>query len=76
MTDHEALATRVAELEVRLTLQQDELEKLSEVLWRQQRELDGLTKRLATLEARRAAASEGAGAGEGPPPDDEVPPHY
>ena len=74
MTDHEALATRVAELEARLTLQQDELDKLSEVLWRQQRELDGLTTRLATLEARRAAASEGEDGG--PPPDDEVPPHY
>ncbi len=72
MTDHDALATRVAELEARLTLHADELEKLSEVLWRQQRELEGLTIRIATLEARRASASEGGDS----PPNDEVPHHY
>jgi uncharacterized coiled-coil protein SlyX len=72
MTDHEALAARVTELEARLTLQQDELEKLGDALWRQQRDLEALAARVATLEARRAAAAES----EEPPPDDEVPPHY
>ncbi len=68
--EDETLTGRVAELEVRLTLQQDELDKLSEVLWRQQRELDGLVKRLKTLEERRGADADGG------PQADEVPPHY
>ncbi len=74
MTDHEGLDTRVAELEARFTLQQDALDKMGEVLWRLQRELEGVTARVATLEARRDAASEDAGAVTSP--DDEVPPHY
>jgi uncharacterized coiled-coil protein SlyX len=74
MTDDEALETRVAELEARFTLQQDALDKMSEVMWRLQRELESVTARVATLEASRAAASEDVGPLA--PPDDEVPPHY
>jgi uncharacterized coiled-coil protein SlyX len=74
MLDHEELDTRVAELEARFTLQQDVLDKMSDVLWRLQRELDSVTARVATLEARRAATGEDAGPLT--PPDDEVPPHY
>ena len=72
MDDGETLAARVSELEVRLTLQQDELDKLSEELFRQQRALDALVGRLKSLEGRRAAAAE---EGEAAAPD-EVPPHY
>jgi uncharacterized coiled-coil protein SlyX len=74
MADHEGVETRVAELEARFTLQQEYLDRMSEVLWRLQRELDAVTARVATLEAHRAAAGEDAGAGS--LPDDEVPPHY
>lgn len=70
--DPDRLTARVAELEVRLTLQQDELDKLSEVLYRQQRELDGLLLRLQLLEARRPADPQPAPRD----PADEVPPHY
>jgi uncharacterized coiled-coil protein SlyX len=73
MADDETLAARVTELEARFTLQQDQIEKLGEVLWTQQRELDGLGARLRALEARVATASEGGSEAE---PPEEPPPHY
>lgn len=66
------LASRLAELEARYTLHQDLLDELSDVIWRQQRELDQLAARAAALEKRLATQL----AGDVPPPDDEVPPHY
>jgi SlyX protein len=72
MVAPDPLAARLAELEARFTLQQDTLDKLSEELWRQQRELEALRARVATVEARAAAPSE---AGDAPEPD-EPPPHY
>jgi uncharacterized coiled-coil protein SlyX len=65
-------AARLTELELRYTLQQDLIDKLSAELFRQQRELDGLGARLAALEGRVAGLD---APGEGPPPD-EAPPHY
>lgn len=66
------LAERLAELEARYTLHQDLIDKLSDVIWRQQRDLDQLAARTISLEKRLAAQV----AGDAPPPDDEVPPHY
>lgn len=70
MTDRDTLEARVAELEVRLTLQQDELDKLSQELFHQQRQLEGALARLKLLESRRAATEEP------PAPTEELPPHY
>ena len=70
--DSASLAPRIAELEARFTLQQDLLDKLSEELWRQQREIDALRARAGSLESRVAAMTAG---GEEPPGEDP-PPHY
>jgi SlyX protein len=70
----ESLAARLAELEARYTLHQDLLDKLSDVIWRQQRDLDKLGARAVALEKRLAALS--GEAAEAPDPGDEVPPHY
>ncbi len=67
------LAERLAELEARFTLQQDTLDKLSDVLWRQQRELDAVRARAAALEARMGLLA--AGPADAEPPEDP-PPHY
>ncbi len=66
---------RIDELESRLAFQDDLIEKLNEVIARQDRELLQLTQRLNELEAKindiaKTAAQPGAMPGE------EVPPHY
>lgn len=66
------LAARVTELETRYTLQDDTLQKLSDVLWRQQRQIEALETRVAALERRVASLD----SSDLPAPDDEVPPHY
>ena len=61
---------RITELEIRLTLQQDELQQLSDVVARQARELDELKQVVDDLRKR-------SGAAEASPFDpDEKPPHY
>jgi SlyX protein len=67
----DALTTRLAELEARYMLQQDLVDKLSEELFRQQREIDGLGARLAVLEGRVTTLDEVKDE-----PADEAPPHY
>jgi SlyX protein len=66
-------AARVTELEARYTLQQDLLQQLSDVLWRQRQELDLLEQRVAALERR--VADVGA-ATDTPSRDEDLPPHY
>lgn len=61
---------RVNELEARYMLQQDTLQKLSDVMWQQQQAIDALTARVKMLESR---SSEPAGV---QPSNDETPPHY
>ncbi len=62
-------AERLVDLEVRYTLQQDQLEQLSQVIWEQQRVIERLRSRLEALEGRDS--QDGATG-----PVDEVPPHY
>jgi len=64
----------LAELQSRFMLQQDTLDKLSEVVWRQQKDLEILARRVTTLEKRLAVARESPDAGDAPP--DDPPPHY
>jgi len=68
----ERALARIVDLEVRYSHQQVELSELSEVVYRQQRVVDHLSRRVQVLEKKLAAAEEG-----GPRnPEDEVPPHY
>ena len=71
MSDREELAARLAEIETRFTLQQDVIDKLSEVAWKLQKELDALALRVKELEAKRVT-----GEGGEVDPIDEPPPHY
>lgn len=70
-----AMEQRVVELESRLAFQDDLLERLNEVIARQDRELERLAQRLRALEARLAEVAEAA-ASAGPSAGHEVPPHY
>ncbi|MBX7098183.1 MAG: SlyX family protein [Myxococcaceae bacterium] len=63
---------RVTELELKFTVQEHQLQELSEVLWKQQREIDALQTRLALL----AKKLEGEGGGLVDPQQQERPPHY
>lgn len=69
MTD----AERLDELEARYTLQQEQIEQLSQVVWEQQRSLDALLAEVRRLRERLqglGGSSPLAG------PADEKPPHY
>jgi SlyX protein len=72
MATTESLDARVAELETRYTLQQDVIQQLSDVLWRQQQEVDALKQRVHSLERRVVDGS----TTDAPTPDDDLPPHY
>lgn len=63
---------RITELELRYTQQQDELQKLGDVVWEQSRLLERLELELRQL--RQAVASADPSGGE--PMPDERPPHY
>mgnify|MGYP003597232152 CR=1 FL=1 len=63
---------RVTELELKFTVQEHQLQELSEVLWKQQREIDALHQRLELL----AKKLEGDGGGLVDPQQHERPPHY
>jgi SlyX protein len=68
----ERALARIVDLEVRYSHQQVELNELSEVVYRQQRVVDHLNRRIQALEKKLADADDG-----GPRnPEDEVPPHY
>ncbi|MBX3130632.1 MAG: SlyX family protein [Polyangiaceae bacterium] len=60
---------RLVDLEVRYTLQQDQLDKLSTVLWEHQRIIERLLARLEHLEGGEGSETSGDLA-------DDVPPHY
>ena len=61
---------RITELEIRFTLQQDELQQLGDVVARQAKELDELKHVVDDLRTRRGAAETL------PFELDEKPPHY
>ena len=69
------LQPRLDELESRLAFQDDLIERLNEVVSRQDRELAALMKRLADLEARLQDLGESIGA-QASAGGHEVPPHY
>ena len=62
---------RLNELELRYTEQQSLLQELSDVLYRQQREIDALTGEVARLKAKISSFGEPANIGPA-----EKPPHY
>lgn len=66
--------TRLTDLESRLAHQSRTVEDLSQVVHRQQKEIDTLTRRVAMLMQRAAEAEEDA-AGSAPLAD-QKPPHY
>ncbi len=65
-----ALEERLVELELRFTHQQRFIDELSDVVARQQRDLDAVLERLRTMQAA------GTGAAPLAAPHDERPPHY
>lgn len=75
MSESPDLEARVVELESRQAFQDDLVERLNEVIARQDRELERLAQRLKVLEARLAELADAAAAA-GPPSGHEVPPHY
>ena len=62
---------RLTELELKYTEQQSLLQELSDVLYRQQREIDALKSQVGRLEKRLAAAEDLPTIGAA-----EKPPHY
>ena len=64
---------RVVELEIRYTHQAAELRDLSDVIFRQQQEIERLRTRVEALEKKLAEVAE---LDRPTDPSDEVPPHY
>lgn len=64
---------RVTNVELLLTHLQHDLDQLSQVVFRQQAELDALRKELTTLDSRVGTLTEGP---ETRDPQAEKPPHY
>ena len=64
---------RLTNVELLLTHLQHDFEQLSQVVFRQQAELDALRKELTRLDSRVVTLSEGS---ETRDPLDEKPPHY
>jgi SlyX protein len=73
-TGHD-IEQRVAELESRLAFQEHLLEKLDQVVSRQDREILALQQQLAELAARVKEFENSSGAAAAPA-DFEIPPHY
>jgi SlyX protein len=65
------LSERIDRLESRLMFQDDTIEKLNQTLTAQWREIDVLTRQVASLSERLKEAEANA-----PAPGDEPPPHY
>ena len=61
-----AAVLRVTDLEIRITHQSEMLEQLNDVIYAQQKQIDLLVKKLASLEKQAG----------NPAPANEKPPHY
>ena len=72
MTDTNAMAARITELEAKVALSEDALDALNRTVFRQQQTIERLQRELRALQE----IVEGAAAGEQPGPRDEIPPHY
>ncbi len=73
--DEAKTGRRIDEVESRLAFQDDLIEKLNEVITRQDRELLQLTQRLNELEAKLNDIAKTAALPQAMP-GEEVPPHY
>ena len=69
--DPNALGTRIDRLEARLMFQDDTIEKLNQTITAQWREIDTLTRQIASIGERLREAEANA-----PTPINEPPPHY
>jgi SlyX protein len=65
------LGDRIDRLEARLTFQDDTIEKLNQTITAQWREIDALTRQVASIGERLREAEANA-----PAPTNEPPPHY
>ncbi|WP_157122520.1 SlyX family protein [Bordetella flabilis] len=74
MPDIDQLARRVKELEIKTGFAEDLLERLDEVVHRQQSQIERLAQQLGRL--RQQAAEADADKGEFRSLRDELPPHY
>ena len=67
------MESRLAEIEIKLTLSEDTLEQLSRTVFRQQQQIERLQQELRALSQRLQAEVEESAPRE---PQDEKPPHY
>lgn len=72
-TDMDLLQQRLEALEIKASFTEDVVDKLDQIIIRQQATLDALVAEVRDLRTRAASASEGSG-----PRNlrDELPPHY
>ena len=75
MEPHDTMDSRLTELEIKASFQEDLLDQLNQVIVRQQRDIDQLLRDVDTL---RRQAQQAADAGPGLLRElrDELPPHY
>lgn len=66
------MESRLTDLEIKLSLAEDQLEALNLTVYRQQRQIDRLLRQVGDLrdQMQNAAPAEGRS------PSDEIPPHY
>jgi SlyX protein len=74
MSAGDGIGARLDELEIKASLTEDALDRLNDVVIRQQAQIDSLLRALARLERERAGAPDDGAAPRSP--RDEVPPHY
>ncbi|MBP6901508.1 MAG: SlyX family protein [Burkholderiaceae bacterium] len=67
---------RLTELEIKLSFTEDALDRLNEVVVRQQAQIDLLTRELLALRSQAAQAASEPGATPFRSLRDELPPHY
>ena len=72
MTDYAQIESRVAELEIRTSFQDQTLQQLNEVIVRQQRELESLLREFGRLKGHLSGATPHTTAAQ----QEEPPPHY
>ena len=72
MTEHTPLEQRTTELEIKLSFQEDLLDKLDQVIIRQQEQIDALTREVIALRQQSPQS------GDAPARNlrDDLPPHY
>jgi SlyX protein len=72
MTDTSAIAQRIMELEIKASFTEDLLDKLDQVVVRQQEQIDALTREVIALRQQTYTSSDNVPRSVG----DELPPHY